>query len=746
MKRTRSIKRRKPISPPKKALPTEPVPEVDQPPRPPNPTLRDDTVASRPPTWLPPGSQSFDDGFIARQEAMHRQRLVAATSGAASPPFPPAAPPNAQAGAPPSTGVQGASDSQSRADIDVTPPPTPQVLSSIALVSRVTAGARAGSAVTHTTLGPGGIKPPYGSFEGKSASAGDQATPDASPVQEPVASPGPEPPVGKGIFQAPFGEGVFAEAIQRETSVGSALVGQAPGRFAPTAWGEGAFGEGTFGGQPADATERIAAWRSARRARVLSTGGAVEQLDLPLRDFPPKVPGPDLSAWGGPQLNPPTPPPSLEFLEDEEAVEVIKEWFFSNFDDPGQETSRNDGEFQYIWGGPYDARDVIEGAFEGAVSEEIIEAAADAVEDTGIYDWAPHGSRVQSDEGNQLTLPLGAGNSNSSAPVVAIEEISSTTPLPVDGPAPTAGTSPTFAGPSAILPDINSVPLQVKAASQFWLDAEGRIDLLPDPPFLEETQREFFEEMRHKAIALAGIGHNQLAELAEPVDRFRAALPENIENVSISRVWSRGNTLRRRLRAHEVAGASGEPFDPARLAPAVAEGLRDLVETFNVFIVGDPGGRELDQVRLGPQDRHAAQAVLDAARPIIEAVGTSQGVATTAAVETLTEQIEAARDVAPGIDGDQAIELSRKTSSNFIVTLARSAYASLRSEPGFAWKEYRAGAYRGLGAMTVAGLTGWQIISFVQNNAEALKTFVEHAFHNPTLIQIIEVISKIPGT
>jgi hypothetical protein len=61
---------------------------------------------------------------------------------------------------------------------------------------------------------------------------------------------------------------------------------------------------------------------------------------------------PDLSAWGGPQLDPPTPPPDLDDLEDDEAVDVIKEWFLSNFDDPAQETPRNDGEFLYISGGP----------------------------------------------------------------------------------------------------------------------------------------------------------------------------------------------------------------------------------------------------------------------------------------------------------------------------------------------------------------------------------------------------------
>jgi hypothetical protein len=67
-------------------------------------------VPSRPPTWITPGSQSFDESLVARQEQMRRSRHPAAMSGSASPPFPPAAPPKAQAGdIVPPPGFQGAS-------------------------------------------------------------------------------------------------------------------------------------------------------------------------------------------------------------------------------------------------------------------------------------------------------------------------------------------------------------------------------------------------------------------------------------------------------------------------------------------------------------------------------------------------------------------------------------------------------------------------------------------------------------
>jgi hypothetical protein len=295
------------------------------------------------------------------------------------------------------------------------------------------------------------------------------------------------------------------------------------------------------------------------------------------------------------------------------------------------------------------------------------------------------------------------------------------------------------------LPDVDAIPPQTTAASQFTLDAEGRLDLLPDAPLPDDMQREIYQEVRYKALALAGLGHNQLAWMSEPVARFLTAAPEFIEDVSITQLWSRGNTLRRRLRAHDTAAASAEPTDPAILSTSVAEMLRDLVESYNVFIVGDPAGRELDQIRLGPQERDVAKVIVDLAVPLTEAVQVSAGLATAAAIEALVEQVEAARNTLPGVDGDQAIDLSRKTAGNFIAELLRGAYARIRAEPGFAWKEIRSGTYRYTVPGLIAGGYMPPIITFVVEQASNLKLFVEQAFHNPSLVKIIDVISRIGG-
>jgi hypothetical protein len=161
---------------------------------------------------------------------------------------------------------------------------------------------------------------------------------------------------------------------------------------------------------------QVEAWRQARKTAPLSTGGAIEPVPVPLESFPLVKPQPDLSRTAGPGLDSVSPIPDVEGLDDDEAVEVIKEWFLSNFEDPIHSTPRTggeyrDGEFLYVSGGPYDARDEIESAFDGSAPERIIEAAIKAIEAEGIYDWAPHSNRLQPDYGERAHV----GGSDASA-------------------------------------------------------------------------------------------------------------------------------------------------------------------------------------------------------------------------------------------------------------------------------------------------------------------------------------------
>ena len=91
--------------------------------------------------------------------------------------------------------------------------------------------------------------------------------------------------------------------------------------------------------------------------------------------------------------DPQSKPPDLRGKSHEEAIELMKEWFFENFEDPAHSTPWDEGEYVYIWGGPYDAEEELRDAFDGAATEEAIEEAISGIESDG-YEWAPHGNRV----------------------------------------------------------------------------------------------------------------------------------------------------------------------------------------------------------------------------------------------------------------------------------------------------------------------------------------------------------------
>jgi hypothetical protein len=88
-------------------------------------------------------------------------------------------------------------------------------------------------------------------------------------------------------------------------------------------------------------------------------------------------------------------------LRKAEKRELMIEWFHQNFEDPAERTPYEsaEGGYQWIWGGPYDARDQLEGKFGGLAPESLIEEVVNKVEEDGLFDWAPTPSRDDYDEG-----------------------------------------------------------------------------------------------------------------------------------------------------------------------------------------------------------------------------------------------------------------------------------------------------------------------------------------------------------
>ena len=107
---------------------------------------------------------------------------------------------------------------------------------------------------------------------------------------------------------------------------------------------------------------------------------------------------PDLAeTW---DMGPPSDPPDVRGLDDNDATTKMADWFLANFENPAEETPWDEGEYVYIWGGPYDARDELEEVFGKLATKAAIEAAVEQIEDgeDGSLEWAPASSRMQPEE------------------------------------------------------------------------------------------------------------------------------------------------------------------------------------------------------------------------------------------------------------------------------------------------------------------------------------------------------------
>jgi hypothetical protein len=81
----------------------------------------------------------------------------------------------------------------------------------------------------------------------------------------------------------------------------------------------------------------------------------------------------------------------IRALSPDEQQEHLVAWFLSQFWDPAHETPYDgrEGGYQYVHGGPYEAREELEEKFGGIVEEAIIENAVGEIEADGTLEWAP---------------------------------------------------------------------------------------------------------------------------------------------------------------------------------------------------------------------------------------------------------------------------------------------------------------------------------------------------------------------
>jgi hypothetical protein len=327
------------------------------------------------------------------------------------------------------------------------------------------------------------------------------------------------------------------------------------------------------------------------------------------------------------------------------------------------------------------------------------------------------------------------------------------------GTAPTAGTAPiavapdlTAVGGALLEGQLSNLPAQVFAAAQFSESGAAPIDIVRDPassdPSEAEDQREHYAEARRKALDLQALGGNFLGDdLQRRVAGLLEVMSDDMGTLSIVRLWHRANSLRERLADHDQAlerqGPSGEP-DPAILAYAAAGPLRDFVKSYNIFIIGDAKGRELDRKSLGPGERERGEAAIAAMEPVISALRSMPDVATEAVPEILQEQSDAAKAAPKSLAGDQDVALARDSIWNFIRTAIRFAFRGMKDEVGVVTSTgVREKVYAGVILGALGAPAYWSAVAnFIAERADAIKAFALLVYNNPSIPQMIDAIAN----
>ncbi|MEP3892171.1 MAG: hypothetical protein ABJN69_17060 [Hellea sp.] len=199
---------------------------------------------------------------------------------------------------------------------------------------------------------------------------------------------------------------------------------------------------------------------------------------------------------------------------------------------------------------------------------------------------------------------------------------------------------------------------QDKTAETFGLDADGQItrttsetsSKLADTP----EQREWYNNLRQAALGIKDIGENALGKAARPVNNVLDALPEDINNAKVARLWPAANRIRKLKAAHDRAIESEDDYHPNRLADEVVDDIGQFVDVYNNLVVGDAGLSEKDKAAKGPQEPEADIEAREAAARGIEAA-IEHGLFTEEAQVVIEDDIAEDREIIAKVEADTAL-------------------------------------------------------------------------------------------
>lgn len=381
-------------------------------------------------------------------------------------------------------------------------------------------------------------------------------------------------------------------------------------------------------------------------------------------------------------------------------IDAMVEWFFERFDDPANRLpyETREGGYQWIDGGPYDAREELEDNFSDE-PEDIVQAAVDKIESEGLFDWAAV-SRPEDYDDYADEEPFGEDDLNEI--VRDLDELISGIPEPASDPA-------------------------------FRLGDDGLIHMATAPDRQPDAgDGDLLEELRSAAATLRSSleGTNAHGDLLQAVENYEEELLEDA--ISISRLFGRGvrlenaaRSVRRRIEADDLPNFTGE----------TEQNLDSVLDLHATYIMSGEDGRRLVEAAAAYRRTPDETAALrEAAEQISDAVAQLPDVFSE---EVRTHVAQVAQDVGDGPHPERSNQVAVTSLGNMMGGLFKWVGGAI---------VVGAVANSGPGAAAIAGGSGAinEIAAFLASNVQLLLILVAAAGSELSwLVPIAHLLDKL---
>lgn len=384
-------------------------------------------------------------------------------------------------------------------------------------------------------------------------------------------------------------------------------------------------------------------------------------------------------------------------------IDALVKWFFRRFEDPADSLPYEsaEGGYQWIFGGPYDAREELRDNFSGE-AEDIIEAAVDEIESHGQTEWAP------------VYTPEELGNDG-----LRGDDLSGDSEL--------IETAKELDRLISDMPEFGSDPA-------FRLGDDGLVHFAVAPDHQPEpSDGDLFDELRivseelHSSLA----GTNAHADLLEAVEVYRAAVME--DPISIFRLYARGVRLENfALTVRRLI----ESEDLPQFTTGTEHNLSSVLELHASYIMSDPDGRQLVESAAVYRRNSNETADLSAATEQLSAAVADRP-------DLFSEEVrrnvaEVSQDVGKGPHPERSNQVAVTSVGNMVAGL-------LKWTGGITFSTIVAGAVTGsapgTAAIAAGGAVITAIVAFLTANATLLLTLAWAA--GPALAWLIPIAERL---